>query len=388
MLACARLFDLSPSVEHSRRLMTGFEAAFKGRALAGLPDELVTAMARHGVGSPAFALRQGDPRAVRKALQVVADETAPRGERMEYLGVMSEVKVPGAVPVLSRAYRGVARDDPLRKAILTALQNYDDPAIADVVMSVYPALGREALPSAQTLLASRPAWGLKLAQAVNGKQSSWSGPMIKAEAIPPNIVRKLKQHHNPALRELLEKLWPNTGSPTTAQMEEKIHRLAGVIRGGTGDPYQGRTLFQNTCGSCHKLFGQGGEVGPDLTVYNRGDLESMLLAMVNPSAEIREGYENYSVETRDGRSLSGFLAEQDNRSIVLRGLDNQNLTLARADLTELKAAGLSLMPEGLLDGFNEDQTRDLFAYLRSTQPLVGEPPRRAGKPRRRRRWTI
>ena len=102
----------------------------------------------------------------------------------------------------------------------------------------------------------------------------------------------------------------------------------------------------------------------------------MLLAIVNPSAEIREGFENFSVETKDGRSLSGFVAEQDNQIIVLRGLDNQNVTLARGELAELKAAGMSLMPEGLLDGFNDQQTRDLFAYLRSTQPLVGEPPRR------------
>jgi hypothetical protein len=56
------------------------------------------------------------------------------------------------------------------------------------------------------------------------------------------------------------------------------------------------------------------------------------------------------------------------------------VTLARADLVELKPAGLSLMPVGLLDGFNEQQTRDLFAYLRSTQPLVGEPPRQTGNP--------
>jgi len=97
---------------------------------------------------------------------------------------------------------------------------------------------------------------------------------------------------------------------------------------------------------------------------------------VNPSAEIREGFENYSVETKDGRSLSGFLVEQDNRAIVLRGLDNQNVTLARAGLDELKPAGLSLMPEGLLDAFSDEQARDLFAYLRSTQPLVGSPPRR------------
>jgi hypothetical protein len=51
LLACARLFELSPSPEHSRRLMSGFETAYKGRTLAGLPDVLVKAMARHGVVS-------------------------------------------------------------------------------------------------------------------------------------------------------------------------------------------------------------------------------------------------------------------------------------------------------------------------------------------------
>ena len=86
------------------------------------------------------------------------------------------------------------------------------------------------------------------------------------------------------------------------------------------------------------------------------------------------------METKDGRSLAGFLVEQDDRTIVLRGLDNQNVTLARADLEELKVAGMSLMPEGLMDGFNDEQTRALFAYLRSTQPLVGEPPRPIAKP--------
>jgi hypothetical protein len=55
-------------------------------------------------------------------------------------------------------------------------------------------------------------------------------------------------------------------------------------------------------------------------------------------------------------------------------LDNQNVVLARSEIAELNPAGLSLMPEGLLDGWKPQQVRDLFAYLRSTQPLVGEPP--------------
>ena len=55
------------------------------------------------------------------------------------------------------------------------------------------------------------------------------------------------------------------------------------------------------------------------------------------------------------------------------------MVLARTEIAELKPAGLSLMPEGLMDGWKPQQVRDLFAYLRSTQPLVGEPPK-AQKP--------
>ena len=264
--SCARLFELSPSVQHSHHLMSGFEAGFKGRSLAGLPESLVKAMARHGVGSPAFALRQGDPRSVQKALKIVDDETASRTERMEFLGVMSEVKIAGALPALIRAYRGVYRDDTLRQAILSTFQNYDEVGVADIILNLYSALGHDSLPTAQTLLSSRPAWALKLAQAIKVKGSSWSGVGIKPESIPLNVVRKLKQHRQPEILQLLEPLWPNTGSPTTAEMEMKIRHLSGVVRGGTGDPYQGRTLFQNTCVTCHKLFGQGAEVGPDLTV--------------------------------------------------------------------------------------------------------------------------
>ena len=58
----------------------------------------------------------------------------------------------------------------------------------------------------------------------------------------------------------------------------------------------------------------------------------------------------------------------------LRGLDGQNVTLTRAEIQEMKAAGASLMPEGLLDAFDEKQVRDLFAYLSITQPLPGKGP--------------
>ena len=110
--------------------------------------------------------------------------------------------------------------------------------------------------------------------------------------------------------------------------------------------------------------------GPDLTTYRRDDLEAMLLNIVNPSAEIREGYASQVVATTDGRTLTGILVEQDRNVVVLRGSDGKEMTLARDSIEEIKPSRASLMPEGLLKSLGEQQVRDLFAYLRSTQPSI------------------
>jgi len=88
-----------------------------------------------------------------------------------------------------------------------------------------------------------------------------------------------------------------------------------------------------------------------------------------PSAEVREGFETYQALTEDGRIVTGFLVDRDNQVVVLRGADGQNVTLAQAEIEELLPQRKSLMPEGVLRELNDQQIRDLFAYLRSTQPL-------------------
>src|SRR4029079_3182504 len=137
-----------------------------------------------------------------------------------------------------------------------------------------------------------------------------------------------------------------------------------------GHPSGGHQLYNQTCGKCHLLFGKGGKIGPDLTSYKRDDLRGMLLNVVNPSAEIREGFENYVVRTTDGRTLTGFIADQDTNVVILRGADGQNISLSREEIEDLRATKVSLMPEGQLKALTDQQIRDLFAYLRSTQPLA------------------
>jgi len=362
LLTCARLLDLSPSPKHTKLLMTGFEEAFAGRPLTGLPDELIKSIARHGAGSDALKVRTGDRAALARSLKVIADPQADVKRRQQMISVLGEVHPASALEALLRVGDNDAEPE-LRKSALSALMSYDDARIPAAVLKDYGAFAPDVRTAALTLFTSRAAWALAFVQAVD-KNS------IKAAAVPLDSVRRMKLHKNAELAALIAKHWPQTDLATTAEMQQQVQRLTSVVQGGTGNPYAGQTLFNSACASCHTLFARGGKVGPDLTAYQRGDLDTMLLHIVNPSAEIREGYENFQIETKDERSLSGFLVERDAQVVVIRGADGQNISVDQKDVAEMKTSGMSLMPEGLLDALSEQQVRDLFAYLRSTQPLA------------------
>jgi hypothetical protein len=62
--------------------------------------------------------------------------------------------------------------------------------------------------------------------------------------------------------------------------------------------------------------------------------------------------------------------DRDNQITVLRGLEGEIITLRSAEIAELQPMGRSLMPDGLLEGMTEQEVRDLFAYLRISQPIT------------------
>ncbi|HTD67704.1 MAG TPA: c-type cytochrome, partial [Candidatus Limnocylindria bacterium] len=132
-----------------------------------------------------------------------------------------------------------------------------------------------------------------------------------------------------------------------------------------GNPVEGKKLFTQSCATCHKLFGQGNTIGPDLSGADRKNTEWMLTHIVDPSAFIRPEYVNHNIEMRDGRSLTGLLAEQNDSTLTLLDVQNQRTVLNRAEMKELTASSTSLMPEGLLEPLTPQQIRDLFSYLQS-----------------------
>jgi putative heme-binding domain-containing protein len=119
------------------------------------------------------------------------------------------------------------------------------------------------------------------------------------------------------------------------------------------------------CAVCHTLKGEGAKIGPDLTGYERDNLDFMLPAIVDPSLGIREEYTLFTVTTKEGQVLAGFIIENNPQFVTIRDATGAEKKIARGEIKSMVASTTSLMPEGLLDPLTTQQTLDLFAYLRA-----------------------
>ena len=360
LLLVAELLRLAPGPEQAAQLMKGFEEAYRGRTMTALPDELITAMAGSGGASLGIRLRQGDASAVSEALALIADEKTPLDERLRYARSFGEVRKVEAVPVLLKVAKSEA-DASLRKAAFASLGAYDEVSIATAALEVLPSLPEEVRPAAFTLLTSRTPWTASLLAALESGKLSLS-------VVPADIAEQLRLHRDETIRVTAAKLFPK-GDTTGYDFGAKIAEVEAALKKSPGSPYNGEATFMQRCASCHKLFFKGGNIGPELTSYQRDNLGTMLISIANPNAEVREGYQFISVTTKDGRTLSGFQVDRDNQVTVLRGLDGQDVTITSGEIAEVLPMGRSLMPEGLLEGLDEQQLRDFFAYLRISQPI-------------------
>ncbi|MFM9077579.1 MAG: hypothetical protein ACKORM_05040, partial [Solirubrobacterales bacterium] len=185
--------------------------------------------------------------------------------------------------------------------------------------------------------------------------------------IASEVADSLRNHRDPSIRSEARRLLPEQTPTRSGLTAGELERILGE---STGNPYAGEPLFAQRCGACHRLFFKGGQLGPDLTAYQRDNLRTLLPSILDPNAETREGYAAAEVSLKDGRVLQGILRDRDGQVVVLRGLDGQDLTLRMSEVESVQPLGRSLMPEGLLEGLTDTQLRDLFAYLRRSQPFT------------------
>jgi quinoprotein glucose dehydrogenase len=194
------------------------------------------------------------------------------------------------------------------------------------------------------------------------------------------VAKKLPRDFFPQVTEALKKF---AEDPVIAKLQSEVLRGALLLSlepsqvekirkqvAEKGDAKKGRELYLNTkllaCATCHRLEGVGGSVGPDLSrLWDTMTVEKILEAIVDPSKEIKEGFQTYRVTTADEQVHSGLKIKEDAKEVLLRDANGRDIRVAKEDIDSLNPSKVSLMPDNVVAQITYEQFIDLLAFLKS-----------------------
>ena len=361
--ACAWLLNHAPTPADAERIVAGMETQLAGRNLDHVPPELVPALqklAKSEHPSPValcLALRLGAADVVSKLESLARDRCAPQADRLKTIRALAEAGPPSSADQLVPLVSG-CETDTIAEAALTALGRFHAESIGSRLLQGWPEMSSKRRDRIVDALVSRRIWTQQLLAA------------IAAHRVDPKIVtidqlRRMLLHGDPAIGREVAARWGSIRSTTPREKQGRINAISILLGKAPGHSKDGHALFTKHCAVCHRLFGEGNQIGPDLTAADRKNLRVLLPNVVDPSAVIRPEFRAYNVVLHDGRILNGLLADSNSETITVLDAKNQRTVVKRTDVEDLRASELSLMPENILAPLTNQEIRDLFAYLRS-----------------------
>jgi quinoprotein glucose dehydrogenase len=153
----------------------------------------------------------------------------------------------------------------------------------------------------------------------------------------------------------------------TRRKDDDMANYREVLHGG--DAENGRLLFlyksEVYCLRCHKVEGQGGDVGPDLTgIGSRQQRDYLLESMLLPNKQIAKGFETVVLTLKSGKSVVGILKAEDAKEVRLMTAEGNLVVVAKTQIDE-RQTGKSAMPEDVVKHLSKSDLRDLVEFLAS-----------------------
>ena len=343
-------------------LLEGMRDGVEGRSDLTAPASWKAAYARLKVandGTPKLATDIGNhfggTEMALKTLAVLNDAKLPLAQRRQAIQTLALQQR----PELLRLLPALLNAPDLRPDAIRAVASYDNEPLGKQLLEQYPNLLPTEKKEAIQTLASRPSYGWLLTQALAKNK-------IAKRDVPTYVARQLRRVVGSGFVEV----W---GPIDHVSLDEKAYAKYRTLLTdeavASASVVKGRTLFLNTCGPCHKLYGEGGIIGPELTGSNRANLDYLLGNILDPSAEIQDDYKMVVVTTRDGRTYVGNVAKENERQLTLRVVGQDAVVINKSDIQSREVNAVSMMPTGLLEPLSETEVKELVAYLRTTAPL-------------------
>jgi putative membrane-bound dehydrogenase-like protein len=295
----------------------------------------------------------GDGRALDEVRRLALDDKAELAVRKAALQTLIEARPADLRNVCEKLLK--ARF--LNTVALRGLAQFDDPAVGKLIAKSYKTFHPSERSAVVETLASRRGFAGELLELVA------AGTVPRSE-ISAFHARQIRGFGSPPLTQRLTKVWGELrDSPKDkADLMANLKKDLTPARLAEADKSRGRAVFAKTCATCHRLFGAGGQIGPDLTGAGRKDLDYLLTNIVDPSAVVTKDFQLTIVALADGRAVNGIVVGETDQALTLQTAESR-VVIPKEDVVERTVSSKSLMPDGLLLPFNPEQVRDLIAYL-------------------------
>ena len=298
----------------------------------------------------------------------------PEATRLQALEALVAFRDPALLTMLPEVFSTGA--PPFVRRAFTALGRVDDPKLADVLLGEYPKLAPELQPLAIDLIMQRERWARKLLDAVLAHK-------LPKAVLNANHLRKILESNDREALWAVEKAFGRIREERNPQREKVVADMAAYFqKEKLGDPDRGQVLFRTLCAQCHTIHGEGGKVGPDITSDGRASFEQLLSNVFDPSLVIGPAYQVTTVVTKDGRNLTGLIAEDNEQRIVVKMPGEGEEVVPRNRVKYTRVSKLSMMPEGIEAALDKTNLADLLAFLALDKPpsdanarlIPGAPP--------------
>ena len=306
-----------------------------------------------------LAVTFGDESAVESMKKTAGDHAAEPEARKTALRTLLRRGKADLLPLLQL----LTADTTLRAEAIRGLAAFDDSGTPALLFRLYPKLTDGEKEDVVQTLASRNAWALALLDAIeNGT--------VPRRDVSVFVARQMQGLKDKRVAERLAKVWgqlqPASGQRAALTAKYKASLTDDVL--AKADLSRGRQVFVKNCASCHKLYDDGGDVGPSLTGSQRSNLDYILENVLDPSAVVPREYQVTVIDMQDGRRINGIIRTETDKSLTVVTA-NETHVMPKNEIESRTTSKVSMMPEGIFEKLNEQEVRELVAYLRGKQQV-------------------
>lgn len=285
-------------------------------------------------------------------IAVVNDSKTEANSRVEALNALAALK---DAKLDETAKMAVSTDDPrLRTAGRGILIKKDPAGVMKQLQEVLAGANVVEQQGSLSILAANPSAG------ADGLIEEWLDKLIAKTAKPELSLEILEAAGASKSERIKRRLAGYEEHRPKDDLGKYRESLAG------GDAVRGKEIFLSKaavqCQRCHKLNGEGGEVGPPLNGVGKQPRDYLLESIVVPNKAIAKGFESVLITTLDGKSVSGVLKGEDDKEVRLMTAEGKAVTVKKAEIDDRRATK-SAMPDDLVGKLTKRELRDLVEFL-------------------------